>query len=409
MNDAPSHIIVAGAGLAGLSAAISFARRGYRVTIVERAANLHEIGAGIQLPSNATTILERLGLLGHLRGATDQVSAVELRSMRSGEFLLSLPVGAYSREKWGAPYLAAHRGDLHRALVSAIGYEPDIRVMLSAEVTGYARQEGGVTVAIDRDGYSQDIYGDLLVGADGVRSRVRSFVPGAADPVASGYVALRTTIPADGAYGQELAEFIDGHDRVVFFLSHRRHIVVYRVRKGRLFNIVLVVRDRALCADPRAWGAPANTRLVRKALRFAHPTLRLLRDEDIVWTSWPIYEVPENSAWTDGPRVVLIGDAAHAMLPFAAQGAAMGIEDADLLAEHVVRANGDLSNALSRFELERKARLRKVRRRTHFNGFVYHAGWPVSYARNLVFRRRPALGFLKSLGWLYGYRMPPAA
>lgn len=409
MNTPPCHILVAGAGLAGLTAAIAFARRGYRVTILERAANFQEAGAGIQLPSNATTILERLGVLGLLRSATDQVSAVELRGMRTGEFLLTLPVGVYSREKWGAPYLAAHRGDLHRAMVSAIGYEPGIRIMLSAEVTGYTRQEGGVTVTIDREGYSQDIYGDMLIGADGVRSTIRQSVPGAADPVASGYVALRTTIPADGAYGQELAEFLDGNDRVVSFLGHNRHMVIYRVRKGRLFSIVLVVRDDKLSADPGAWGTPASTKNVRKALRWAHPTLRLLRDEDIPWTSWPVFEVPENSAWSDGPRVVLIGDAAHAMLPFAAQGAAMGIEDAELLAEHVARSGDDLGKAVALFETQRKARVRKVRRRTRFNGFAYHAPWPISAVRNAVFRRRQPLGFLKSLGWLYGYRMPPAA
>ncbi len=408
MNEPPRHILVAGAGLAGLTAAIAFARRGFRVTILERSGNLQDAGAGLQLPSNATAILEKLGVLGMLRYATDQVSAVQLRSARTGQSLLTLPIGAYSREKWGAPYLTAHRGDLHRAMVSAIGYEPGIRVLLSAAVTGYVRNGSGITVTIDRDGYEQEIYGDFLIGADGVRSTVRAQVPGAAAPVPTGYVALRTTLAADSVYGQELTEFVDGDSRVVSLIGRNRHIVIYKVRKGRVFNIVAIIRNEKLGADPAAWGAPATSRIIRKAFRWTHPSVRCLSDEDIGWTTWPIFEVPEKSVWTDGANVVLIGDAAHAMRPFAAQGAAMAVEDADALAECVMASPHDLAAALKKYEAARRARIRRVRKRTRFNGFVYHSGWPVSSARDFFFRRREPLGFLKSLTWLYGFRWPPA-
>ncbi len=409
MTTTPRHILVAGAGIAGLTTAIAFARRGYRVTILERAANLQDAGAGIQLPANATAILERLGVLGLLRHATDQVSAIDLRNIRTGGFLLTLPIGPYSREKWLSPYLTAHRGDLHRAMVSAIGYEPGIRVLLSAEVRGYKRQDNGVTVTIDRDGYEQDIYGDMLVGADGVRSTVRAQVPGAKTPVASGYVALRSMIGVDSVYGQELADLIEGEGRVVSFIGRRRHMVIYRVRRGKVFNIVMVVHNKALASDPNAWGAPATSRVIRQAFRWTHPSLKCLRDEDIGWTTWPIHEMPADSAWTDGANVVLIGDAAHSMLPFAAQGAAMAIEDADALAEAITTSASDIPQALARYETVRRARIKRVRKRTHFNGFVYHSGWPVSWARDQFFRRREPLGFLKGLTWLYGYRWPPPA
>lgn len=408
METDPRHILVAGAGIAGLTAAIAFARRGFRVTLLERAAHLQESGAGIQLSPNATYVLEKLGILGLLRSATDQVTAVDLRRLSKGDFLITLPIGNYSRENWGAPYLAAHRGDMHKAMVSAIGYEPGIRVLLSANVTSYTKSDNGVTVTVDRDGYSRDIYGDMLVGADGVRSTVRTLIPGSKQAEPSGKVALRTTVVADSAHGQELGEFMDGEHYVASFVAPGKHLVIYSLRKGTLFNIVLTIEDDKLCRDPESWGAPAPPKVIRRALRWAHPSLRMLRDEEVLWTTWPLFEVPDGGAWSDGPRVVLIGDAAHAIVPFAAQGAAMGIEDADALAEFVAAAPDDLDGAVQRYELQRKARVAKVRKRSRFNGFTYHAGWPVTWARNFFLRRREPMKLLKSMGWLYGYKAPPA-
>lgn len=408
MDTIPRHILIAGAGIAGLTAAIAFARRGFRVTVLERAAHLQETGAGIQLSPNATYVLEKLGILGLLRSATDQVTAVDLRRLGKGDFLITLPIGNYSRENWGAPYLSAHRGDMHRAMVAAIGYEPGIRVLLTANVTGYVKAENGVTVTVDRDGYSRDIYGDMLIGADGVRSTIRSLIPDSKPAVPSGKVALRTTVLADSVHGQELAEFMDGENYVASFLARGKHLVIYALRRGTLFNIVLTIEDAQLCGDPSSWGAPTPNKVVRRALRWAHPSLRILRDEEVLWTTWPLHEVPDGGAWCDGPRVILIGDAAHAIVPFAAQGAAMGIEDADALAEFVAAGADSLDSAVERFELQRRARVARVRKRSHFNGFTYHAGWPTTWARNFFLRRREPSKLLKSMSWLYGYKAPPA-
>lgn len=376
---------IVGAGIAGLTTALALARKGIPSQIFEQAPTLEEVGAGLQLSPNASRILAALGLLDALSARWTEPDHVALSSGRSLAPLASVPAGSFARSRWGAPYGVLHRASLQAVLIDAVRRNPLCTLTIDSKIEN-------AEAALHR------APADVLIAADGVWSRLRKSVPGALPARYSGNVAWRFLLP----YG--LAPGFLNPRAVTAFLGPRAHLVAYPLVEGQAFNIVAIHAQAD--APPEGWlriGDAAACARLQDAFAGWHADIRRLVAEAQNPLVWPLFGCGDG-AWTNG-RTVLIGDAAHAMTPFAAQGAAMAIEDAALLANRLSVAD-DPQEALRRFEKERRARVAKVRSRGAFNRFAYHARGPVALARNLVLSLRKPDQLAGDLDWLYGYRTP---
>lgn len=406
MADAASRrIAIAGAGIAGLTAALCFARRGMTVDLFERAPELQEVGAGIQLSPNATRILAPLGVLDRLMPAAVVPEAISIRDGASLRELARMPLGADAETRWHAPYLVVHRADLQSALVAAVRHEPLIRLVTGATVRDAAFHSRGVTISYDRNGAIGETAAMLLVGADGVWSTVRAFGgPDRADRF-SGFVAWRSTLHEGSVAAEALASLISKRD-VTAFLHPGMHLVAYPVRAGAAINLVAVVKGKQVA---RGWSNRGDDTPLRDAFANYAPALAPLADEAAPWTVWPIHTVDARRPWTAPGGLALIGDAAHAMTPFAAQGAAMAIEDAIVLANLVAASPDDLPAALANYEALRRPRIKNVAARGRFNHFVWHAWGPVALGRDMVLKVLPGTVLTNQIGRHYGYDATKAA
>ncbi len=390
------QVIIAGAGVAGLTAALAFAARGYSVHVYERSAELTEVGAGLQLSPNATRILTRYGVLGLLDAAAVRPEAIVLKDAASLNELARVPLGAAAEDRWDAPYIVAHRADVQAALLAAVRREAEIRLTLSASVRDFAVHGQGVTVSVDIEGEIRDVRGLLLVGADGVWSSLRGLSGGKGESAFSGQIAWRRTLRA---HDDSVATLLAARC-VTAFLHPRFHLVAYPIRAGGAVNLAAFTRGEAL---PPGWQDQGDPAPLREAMTEAAQELRALAAGDLGWTRWPIHVAPARHPWVAGGGLALIGDAAHALTPFAAQGAAMAIEDAETLAESVAGAGDDMEGALAQWEAERRPRIRRVQRRGAFNALTWHASGPVAAVRDRVLKLRPARRLAADMDWLYGY------
>ncbi|MGN6549506.1 MAG: FAD-dependent monooxygenase [Pararhizobium sp.] len=389
-------IAVIGAGIAGLTAAIAFARHDAEVAIIEQAEVLSAVGAGLQLSPNATALLDRLGLLQDIEPHWHEPDTIRLTSGTTLRRLAEVPVGPNARRRWGAPYGLLHRAALQTVLLAHAVDARGCRLLLGrrASATSPAALRAEIGEIIGRSP-------DLIVGADGVRSAVRSALPGGTHARFSGDVAWRMLAETTGA-----SDLLDTRGTTAF-LGPASHLVAYPLAgDARLTNLVAVAHglDKAPTPDGVTEDDAARQGLLT-AFRAWHPRVRGLVATMREATPWPLFEVPDG-AWTADDDIVLIGDSAHAMMPFAAQGAAQAIEDAYELAEAFCRRRGSWADALPAYVARRKGRVAAVRRRTAFNRFAYHARGPVRLARDLLLATRRPESLAADLDWLYGYRPP---
>ncbi|MGX5830589.1 FAD-dependent monooxygenase [Mesorhizobium sp. 43Arga] len=407
MDDQRSRqIVIAGAGVAGLTAAIAFAEHGYPVQLFEQAQRLEAVGAGIQLSPNATRILRQLGVLDRLLPAAVLPEAVVLKDARTLRQLARVPLGQSGERRWGAPYLVAHRADVQSALMARVAEMPDVHLTLGARVDKIATGSHGVTATVEIGGKTAEEQGCLLVGADGVWSSVRRLVDAKrmASPRGrfSGELAWRTIVAAGSSAGQAFAA-IGAADCVTTFLHPGFHMVAYPVSKGDAFNLVAFTKGERIA---EGWSGRADPDILADAIRGTAPGLVKLVEMAGPWLTWPLHTVEQKQPWTTPAGIALIGDAAHAMTPFAAQGAAMAIEDAATLATLVADFPADPRQSLTIWENLRQPRVEKVLRRGAFNRLAWHARGPVALARNLVLAARPAEKLAADLDWLYGWEEP---
>ncbi len=393
------HVAIAGAGIAGLTAALCFASRGFSVSVFERAERLEEVGAGIQLSPNASHILQRLNLLDKVAAVAVRPQAIELRRADSLRRIASIPLGENADRRWGAPYLTVHRADLHDLLAEAARSEPAISLETGVTVRGASfnesGDESGVALTVERSGgIGATIACDLAIGADGVRSALRGTGALARPDSFSGYVAWRAmTTPS-------LGNGLIPADRVSAFLHPRFHLVAYPLRRGELINLVAIGRMVA----PTESGLHATRRALPLGIvAGAAEEIDAFIAEIDTWLPWPISEVAADRPWIDPAGLALIGDAAHAMGPYAAQGAVMAIEDAAALAATVARTPSDLAGALRRYQARRQARVAQVAKRGAFNRFVWHASGLTAFGRDAVLSLRRSESLAADLDWLYSY------
>lgn len=391
-SDTAAHkrqILIAGGGIAGLTAALALEQRGFAVTVFERSAQTQTEGAGLQLSPNASRLLAKLRVLSRLEADAVHVQKVLLLSGETAGALLQLDV-ANAEARWRAPYLAVHRADLCAALVAEAQKRPAISLVNGSEVTHFAAHANGVTASVTGPKGITEAEGIFLVGADGVRSRIRGELGGAAARD-TGYLAFRNMVSADATLPPPLRQLLRAR-QVAAFLTPNAHLVAYPVRGGSALNLVAIAKHAAV---------PGSTDLPIVFTRFEPALssfLRSLKD----WSQWPVYTLNPSKRWSDDKRVLLIGDAAHAMVPYGAQGAAMAIEDAWTLAACIAAHRDDLPAAVSLYEGHRRKRIKSVAMRASANRFAYHAGGIAALARNTLFQVR-GQKMLDGLDWIYGF------
>jgi salicylate hydroxylase len=398
MSDAP-HALIAGAGIGGLTTSLALARCGWRVTLLERSRLADDVGAGLQISPNASTILRELGVLARLAATSLAPDAIHVRRGRDGGTIARLPLEDAER-RWGAPYLLVHRSDLHRALIEAVADEPAIKLHAECTLAGFTAREDGVTIAASHGATRLSFAADCLIGADGLRSLVRARLAETQNkrddvPDRARHVAWRTLIRSDRVAADMR------RPESALWLGAGAHLVHYPLRGGSVINLVAVL-DETAAIDWTAdmWSEPGDPR--RIAARFASldRSIRALIAAADDWRIWPLVERNPPPAWAAG-RVALLGDAAHPILPFLAQGAAQAIEDAAALAG-CLKPGSEIAPALAKFVGARQVRVRRVQRESRRQAAIYHASGPAAVLRDLAIRALGPQRMIARYDWLYG-------
>lgn len=389
-----NDVTIVGAGVAGLVAALALSQTGRLVTLVERRTGFSEVGAGVQLSPNATRVLAELGLGPALARQACEPPSVVVRALRSGRVVGGVALGTYMRERFGAPYYVVHRADLQTILLDAVRARPGVKLLMGRTLSDLRQNPDGVELVFERAGATEERReASVVVGADGVWSKTRPLLGDARTPSHQGYVAWRATL-ARAEAPAELAGEETG-----LWLGPDAHVVHYPVSGGRRINVVAVVRRRAPVAG---WAEPGRLDDLLATLGGCAPALRDLLSAPAEWTLWSLRDLPVG-ALARG-RVALIGDAAHPVLPFMAQGAGMAIEDATILTRALAEGGEDVPSALRRYAGERAGRAAQVQRTARANVRAYHAGPLLGMARDLVMRRLGPVGMTERYAWIYGWR-----
>ena len=354
-------IAIVGAGLGGLAAAAALLQRGHRVRVFEQAPVLGEVGAGIQMSANAMKVLDRLGLRAALERHAVRPQAFEFRRFNDGELLHRLPLGEPHEQRHGAPYFQLHRHDLHGALREAVQALDAQALVLDARVASLQEDAAAVAIALAHGGSHR---ADLVVGADGIKSIVRRHTVGADDPVFTGQVAWRCTVPTE-----RIAPALRTDVVSTIWCGPRNHGVTYYLRGGALLNFVgCVERD----ADEESWTTRRPWQELSDDYAGWHPMVRAVIDavDRDQCFRWALNRRTPVERWSTA-RVTLLGDAVHATLPYMAQGAAMAIEDAAVLAR-ALDLDAPLAVQLATYHCHRGPRTARVIRESDEMGELYH-------------------------------------
>jgi len=401
------QVVVAGGGIGGLAAALACARQGVPVQLLERATQLSEVGAGIQIGPNVTRILQAWGLGDALVQVAAFPKRLQARDARTGQVLGSLRLGERAQALYGAPYATIHRADLQAMLhtaVQAVGVD----VRLGQTVQGWRETAEGLAVttaeglavgAADQRGDTaateSPLMADALIGADGVWSAVRQQLLGDGPARFTGHLAYRALV-AQADLPAHLRT-----DEVMVWMGPRLHVVHYPVRGGQWLNLIAIVHgDKPAQAD--AWDSAGHAQALMQAMGAVGRDLHERLASVPAWRQWALHDrEPVSSArqMAQG-RVALLGDAAHPMRPYLAQGAGMAIEDAQVLAQCLAQGAGSVSARLQAYAEQRWARNARVQARAIRNGRIFHATGPVALSRNLSMRLMGER--LMDVPWLYG-------
>jgi salicylate hydroxylase len=389
-------IYIAGAGIAGMTLALALAKFGATVIVLERNKRVQEVGAGLQISPNARRVLNQLGLDRQIAQHSFEPAAIDVYPFRADRPAVSLVLGQSARERFGVPYAVMHRADLAEILLRACRRFANIDMVFDVRSFDAVSHARGVSVTADEaGGGSRSARVHAFVGADGVNSETRTRVLGGPAASYSGYVAWRTTLRA------ELLKGAVAPDRTTLLLAPGYHAVCYPLPQRDQINVALFVKEKPerVFAD----APPKEPKLPWAALP-SPPFDAIAEAATGAWGYW-VCNTIEAPAWHAG-GIGIVGDAAHALLPFQAQGAAMAIEDAAILAP-LLMTEPDAESAFRRFETLRRARVARVRRVSNFNGFAYHMEWPFTLARNLVLQMQGPNAHFRRLNWLYAYDAAP--
>lgn len=388
-------IVIAGAGIGGLTAALSVAARGFRAVIIERAEKLEEAGAGLQLSPNASRVLIDLGLEKDLAPYVIAPDAISVNTSRTGRELTRIPL-AGSAAKYGAPYWIIRRADLQSVLLARVTNHHDIDLRLGCQYEDVASYAKGVTVVQRKGSARQQEPALALIGADGVWSTVRHQMYPDMQPQFSGRIAWRGTVEAR----QLPREF--NAKRVQLWMGPNAHIVAYPMKDGQRINVVAIVTGQW---NRPGWSEPGDAADI--AQHFLPPRWpiapRMLIAAVEGWRKWALFAMKDGGVWGKG-TVALLGDASHAMLPFVAQGAGMAIEDAAVVAKCLQDGKDDVTAAFARYAKLRSSRLMQVQRMARTTGQIYHLRGPAAVARDQFIRLVGGKNLLARQNWIYNWR-----
>ncbi len=391
MAHSADPVLVAGGGIGGLAAALALSRRGYGVKVLEQAAELGEIGAGIQLGPNAFSAFDALGVGDLARSRAVYTERILMMDAVDESEVVNMPLGEAFRRRFGNPYAVTHRADMHLALQEGVRASDRVELVTSARVDR-VEARGDHVIAIDGAGRSHR--GAALVGCDGVKSAVRQQFVG--DPVrVTGHVVYRAVVD-EREFPGELKV-----NAPCLWAGPDCHVVHYPLRDGHQYNLVVTFHSRR----PEEWGVTDGSR--EEVLTYFGAIgrkPRQLLDLPKSWRRWATADREPIDRWSYG-RVTLLGDAAHPMMQYLAQGACMALEDAVTLGEALAAERGDFERAFARYERARVTRTARVVLMTREMGRIYHAKGVERLVRNDLFRGRTPGRYYDSVEWLYGWKV----
>jgi len=377
-------VLIVGGGIGGLTAALCCLHFGHDVTVFEQAAELGDVGAGIQVPPNAMKVLEALGLAESLAEKAFRPEAIEARMGESGRYIFTIPLAQQAVDMWGSPYLHIHRADYIETLHKALNERAPQALRLGSVVIGCRPQDTGITLTLKSE---EEFSGDVVIGAGGIKSTIRENLFGADTPHFTGNVAWRAVVPIE-----RLKSHIP-NPTACAWMGRGRHAVTYRLNGGKLVNFVGVVQRDDWKEE--GWTEKGNVENVLRDFEGWHPVISELIhsiESDSLFR-WALFDRPPLPNWSEG-HVTLLGDAAHPMLPFMAQGAAMAVEDSWVLAREISQSGRSLNESLEMYQSLRFKRTCKAQAASKANMNTFH--------------QRSRLGQLKTYGpmWLAGKIMP---
>lgn len=381
--------LIAGGGIGGLAAARSLANAGKRAIVLERAAELGEIGAGIQIAPNAFHSFDALGVGDEARACAVYIDKLRLMDAVGGEEICHIPLDEPFRDYFGNPYAVVHRADLHGVLLSACRESDLIDLRTEHRVLSYRQDSNAVTAVLqDRD----PITGTALIGADGLNSDIRAQVIGDGAPRVSGHTTYRSVIPTE-----RMPEDLRWN-AATLWAGPKCHIVHYPLKGWKVFNLVVTYHNDV---EEAVAGKPVSKEEVREGFEHIHPRAQQIIEHGEDWKLWVLCDRDPVEGWVDG-RVTLLGDAAHPMLQYFAQGACMALEDAVCLG-HMVAAHDGLETALERYRAQRFVRTARVQLGSRLIGdHIYHPSGGRAALRNAVMSAKSPQQWFETLTWLYG-------
>ncbi len=387
-------ILISGGGIGGLAAAMVLAKDGHAVTVLEQATAFGEIGAGIQLGPNIFRMFDYLGLTEAINRVAFFPTGLALNDVRTGDKVVRVALGDMARVTYGFPYGVIYRADLHRVFLDACRAQPHVTLRTHAKVESFEQSAEGVTVRLAADEAGQageTLHGSALIGADGMWSQIREAIVGDGKPRMSGHIAYRAVLNrAD----------VPAHlwsDDVVLWGGEKTHLVHYPLRRGELFNLVAVFHSTKY---DEGWNSFGDAGELNERFAQACPQVKELLGKIETWKMWVLCDREPVANWTDR-RVTLVGDAAHPMLQYLAQGAGQAIEDAVVLGEALKFTQGDVPQAFQKYQQARYLRTSRVQLTARFYGDIYHASGVQRELRNQMFRSGKESAGFAGLEWMY--------
>lgn len=383
-------VLIAGGGIGGLAAAIGLANKGFHSLVLEKASRFGEIGAGIQLGPNAFHAFDYLGVGDAARAMAVYIDSLRLMDAISGEEITRIPLDEKFRARFKNPYAVVHRGELHKVFLTACENHPLVELRTDSTVQSYQQDDDGVAVSLE-DGTA--IEGSALIGADGLWSNVRKQIIGDGNPRVSGHTTYRSVIPTE-----EMPEELRWN-AATLWAGPKCHIVHYPLSDWKSFNLVVTYHNDA--PEPVA-GKPVGRDEVRRGFEHVTPIARQIIDKGQDWKLWVLCDRNPALNWRDG-RAVLLGDAAHPMLQYFAQGACMAMEDAVCLSAEMEASGGDVETAFKAYQEKRRLRTARVQLQSREIGeHIYHPDGAHAELRNQFMRSRSEEDWFNSVAWLYG-------
>jgi 3-hydroxybenzoate 6-monooxygenase len=383
------QVLIVGSGIGGLTAALALAGQGIPAQVIEQTAEFKEIGAGIQLGPNVFWMFEKLGLIEPISALAVFPENLVMLDSITGEEVTRIPLGAAFRKKFHHPYALIHRADLHNVLLEAARKSNLIRLDAAQKIVEVDEVNGGVKA---KTASGKDYRGAALIGADGLWSTIRQIVVGDGKPKPAGHITYRAVLPTS-----EIPEQYRWRN-MTFWAGEKVHFVLYPLRTGELYNLVAVFHSNRHEEGWDSFGDPAE---LHERFAATCAPVRMLLNKIESWRMWVLCDRPPIKEWSRG-RITLLGDAAHPMLQYLAQGACMAVEDAVCLADQAVAAGGDYAAAFRAYQQARYLRTGRVQIMARVYGEFYHAGGVAKELRNMMLGARTPEDAMAGMEWIYG-------